>query len=299
MKSVIRLHSAIVMVFFLLTGILAGCKGDAPAPGNDPSASAPAQKRKLIVATDTTLIPMSYIDDAGNFAGFEIDLLRKIAERIGTDIDIVSVEWPGLFGGLITHKFDLVISSVTILEERKEKMAFSIPYLKSGLAFVVRRDMEGVDSVDDIRKRRLLTGAQVGTTSYFYLEKDPDFKVKGYQVYGHAVTDLINGEIDAVLGESSATLYYKNRQKDYFQKIRMVGDIVTDENYGIVLRKDDPELLEEIDTALAQLLADGTVKTLHEKWELGRAASVPGETPAPVGQTGSSPSGNSGSIGNN
>jgi len=78
-----------------------------------------------------------------------------------------------------------------------------------------------------------------------------------------------------VIGESSGTLYYKNQEKEYFQKIRMVGEILTEEYYGLVLRKDDIDLKQRIDRALDELLKDGTVKRLHAKWELGRAAEVP------------------------
>ena len=218
---------------------------------------------------------MSFVGDDGKIAGFEPDLIGEISKITGFDYELVSVEWTGLFGGLITQKYDAVIASVTILEERKKRMAFSIPYLRSGLALVVRRDSEKINSVKDLKREQLLVGAQLGTTSYFYLEKDPAVQKKGYQAYGHAVADLIKGEIDAVLGESTGTLYYKNQRKDYFQKIKMVGEILTEEYYGIVLRKTNPDLLTKIDAALKQLLKDGTVSRLHAKWELGKAAQVP------------------------
>ena len=233
------------------------------------------ENKKLVFATDTTLIPMSFVGDDGKISGFEPDLINEISKTAGFDYELVNVEWAGLFGGLITQKYDAVVASVTILDERKKRMAFSIPYLRSGLALVVRRDSEKINSVEDLKREQLLIGAQLGTTSYFYLEKDPAIRKKGYQAYGHAVADLIKGEIDAVLGESTGTLYYKNQRKDYFQKIKMVGEILTEEYYGIVLRKTDPDLLNKIDTALKQLLEDGTVSRLHAKWELGKAAQVP------------------------
>ena len=224
------------------------------------------------------------MDDQKGIAGFEPDLIRAISEIAGFDYKIVSVEWPGLFGGLITRKFDLVISSVTILEERKQRMAFSVPYLKSGLALVVRKDMEGIESIDEIKQKNLLIGAQVGTTAYFHLEKDPAIRKKGYQAYGHAIADLIKGEIDAVLGESTGTLYYKNQKEEYFQKIKMVGEILTEEHYGIVLRKDDHKLLESVNRAIGRLLTNGTLKRLHDKWELGRTAQLPQSTLEGMGQ---------------
>ncbi|MDA0692801.1 MAG: basic amino acid ABC transporter substrate-binding protein [Nitrospinae bacterium] len=242
--------------------------------GEPPAKDSPA-RQKIVMATDTNLIPMAYINDQNQLTGFEPDLIKAIADHAGFDVEIISVAFPGLFGGLITGKFDLVMSSITILEERKERMAFSIPYLQSGLALVVRKDQPGIQSVEDLRDQNLTVGAQRGTTAYFYLEKYPTLKIKGYDAHGHAVTDLINGKIDGVLGESTGTLYYKNQQKDYFKKIKMVGEILTEEFYGIVFRKDEKALLAKVNAALTALLEDGTVEKLHAKWNLGDAAQVP------------------------
>ena len=256
-----RTLSALTALIF----VFCGC-GDNPPTGT---------KQKLTVAVDATLVPMSFITDADAIAGFEPDLLRAIGKEAGFELDLINVEWAGLFGGLITGKYDMAVSSITILEERKKRMAFSVPYLTSGLALVVRKGMEGVESLEDIESKKLLVGAQVGTTAYFYLEKKPGIRKKGYQAYGHAVTDMINGKIDAVVGESTGTLYYKNQNKEYFQKIQMVGEIMTQEFYGIAMRKDDPLLLEKVNAALRVLIKNGAVQALHDKWELGRAASVP------------------------
>ena len=231
--------------------------------------------KTYLVATDTTLVPMSFMSVGNDIIGFEPDLIRALAKEAEINIRIINVEWAGLFGGLITNKFDMVISSVTVLEERKERMAFSEPYLKSGLALVVRRNQENINSFEDAKKNNFLIGAQIGTTAYFFLEKDPAIRKKGYQMYGHAVADLINGEIDAVLGESTGTLFYKNKHKPLFEKIKMVGEIMTNEHYAIVLRKEDTALLSQVNSALHKILKDGTVVRLHKKWDLGQAAQVP------------------------
>jgi ABC-type amino acid transport substrate-binding protein len=237
--------------------------------------SKPVAKQKLIVGVDATLIPMSFITDDEVIDGFEPDLMKAISKEIGFELEIKNVEWAGLFGGLITGKYDVAISSITILEERKKRMEFSIPYLKSGLALVIPKDVTGIESLDDIRSKNLLVGAQVGTTSYFFLEDTPGIRKKGYQMYGHAVTDMINGQLDAVIGESTGTLYYKNQNEGYFEKIKMVGEIMTKEFYGIAVRKDEPDLLKRINGALESLNKNGTLKKLHKKWDLGKAASVP------------------------
>ena len=251
-----------LITIFALVFLMAGCD-------NSPSG------KTYLVATDATLVPMSFMSVGNDIIGFEPDLMRALAKEAGINIRIINVEWAGLFGGLITKKFDMVISSVTVLEERKTRMSFSEPYLKSGLALVVRRNQEGINSFADAKKNNFLIGAQIGTTAYFFLEKDLSIRKKGYQMYGHAVADLINGEIDAVLGESTGTLFYKNKHKPLFEKIKMVGEIMTNEHYAIVLRKEDTALLTQVNSALQKILKDGTVVRLHKKWDLGQAAQVP------------------------
>ena len=226
-----------------------------------------------IVATDATLAPMSFMSVGNDIIGFEPDLMKAIADKAGFNIRLTNVEWAGLFGGLITNKFDMVISSVTVLEERKQRMDFSVPYLKSGLALVVHKNQKKIKSFEDAKKNNALIGAQIGTTSYYFLEKQPLIKIKGYQMYGHAISDLINGKLDAVLGESSGTLFYKN--KPLFQEIKMVGEILSDEFYGIVLRKGEEGLMARVNSAIKFLIENGTVTRIHQKWDLGQAAKVP------------------------
>ncbi|MFQ5674075.1 MAG: transporter substrate-binding domain-containing protein [Nitrospinales bacterium] len=254
-------------LFFLALGLLAGCGGDPQTGGS--------KNKPVVVAVDATLIPMAFTDKHNKLSGFEVDLIRQVAREAGFDIKLVNVEWAGLFGGLVTRKFDAVISSVTILEERKKRMAFSIPYLRSGVAMVVRRQTRGIETLEDVKKANGIVGAHLGTTAWFLIKKDPQIRAKGYQQYGHAITDLVNGKIDAVVGESSGTLYYQTHEKELFQKIKMVGETMTKEYYGIVLRKNDTELMEKINRALRRLLEDGTIRKLHDKWRLGKAASVP------------------------
>ena len=140
---------------------------------------------------------------------------------------------------------------------------------------VVRKETQGVKTLDDIKKIKGTVGAHLGTTSWFLIKKDPQIKAKGYQQYGHAIADLINGEIDAVVGESSVTLYYKTHEKKLFEKIKMVGEIMTEEFYGIVLRKGDTMLMKKINRSLFRLLENGTLKKLHDNWGLGKTSSIP------------------------
>jgi len=263
-------NSIMPLLLFLWWVLLPACGPEGTVP------------EKITVATDATMVPMSFMNDQGAIDGFDRALMEAVAQEAGLELEMVNVEWAGLLGGLITGKYDAAISSITILKERREKVAFSTPYLKSGLSIVVRKETQGISSLDDLMRENKMVGAQRGTTAYFYLKDHPAIQSMGYESHGHAVQDLINGELDAVVGESTGTLYYKNKDKPVFAKIKMVGEILTDEYYGIAIRKDNPALVKALDKALQTLLANGTVAKLHQQWDLGQAAVIPapGEQPA-------------------
>ena len=233
------------------------------------------QNPRLVIAIDATFVPMSFLNDQGELDGFEVDLIKAVAKNAGFDYELVNVEWGGLFGGLITNKFDLVISSITILEERKNRMAFSIPYLQSGVAVLVRKDIQNVDNLEKLAEIKATVGAQINTTSYYFLQKYEGIKIKTYEKFGHAVIDLANKGNDAVVGDSVQANYYFTKNNELTQSARFLGSRMTSEFYGIVLRKDDIELKQKIDASLTVLLQNGMIQKLHDKWNLGKFAVVP------------------------
>ena len=234
-----------------------------------------SKKTRFVIAIDATFVPMSFLNDQGKLDGFEVDLIKAVAKNAGFDYELVNVEWGGLFGGLITNKFDLVISSITILEERKNRMAFSIPYLQSGVAVLVRKDIQNVDNLEKLAEIKATVGAQINTTSYYFLQKYEGIKIKTYEKFGHAVIDLANKGNDAVVGDSVQVNYYFTKNNELTQSARFLGSRMTSEFYGIVLRKDDIELKQKIDASLTVLLQNGTIQKLHDKWNLGKFAVVP------------------------
>jgi ABC-type amino acid transport substrate-binding protein len=258
-----RYFLKIVVVIFCVCGL--GCE----------RGSEEAKTPKVIIAIDATFVPMSFLNEQGELDGFEVDLIKAVVKNAKLDYELVNVEWGGLFGGLITKKFDLVISSITILEERKNRMAFSIPYLQSGIAVLVRKDIKKVDSLEQLAETKATVGAQINTTSYYFLQKYEGIKIKTYEKFGHAVIDMANEGIDGVVGDSVQVNYYFNKNKDLIKNARFLGSRMTSELYGIVLNKANIELKREIDASLKELLQNGIVQKLHKKWNLGDFSVVP------------------------
>jgi len=234
-----------------------------------------SDKTRLSVAIDSTFIPMAFINDKGQIDGFEPNLIKEIIKEAGYEMDLIDVEWGGLFGGLTTKKFDLLISSITILEERKKRMAFSVPYLRSGVAMLVHNEYKGIKSLAELEKTKTVVGAQINTTAYFYLEKFPGLQRKGYEKTGHALLDLVNGGLSAVLGDTAQINYFYNAQADLKTASYIAGERLTLENYGIVFRKEDKILKETINKALIKLIKNGRVRALANKWNLGEFVDIP------------------------
>ena len=155
------------------------------------------------------------------------------------------------------------------------RMAFSIPYLQSGVAVLVRKDIQNVDNLEKLAEIKATVGAQINTTSYYFLQKYEGIKIKTYEKFGHAVIDLANKGNDAVVGDSVQVNYYFNKNNELTQSARFLGSRMTSEFYGIVLRKDDIDLKQKIDASLTALLNNGTIQKLHDKWNLGKFAVVP------------------------
>ncbi len=230
---------------------------------------------KIVIAIDATFVPMTFLNEQGELDGFEVDLIKEVVKKAGFDYELVNVEWGGLFGGLITKKFDLVISSITILEERKNRMAFSIPYLQSGIAVLVRKDMKNVDSLEQLAEIKATVGAQINTTSYYFLQKYEGIKIKTYEKFGHAVIDMANKGSDGVVGDSVQVNYYLNKDEELIQNAKYLGSRMTSELYGIVLNKENIDLKQKINASLKELLQNGRVQKLHKKWKLGDFSVVP------------------------
>ncbi|MEC9018927.1 MAG: transporter substrate-binding domain-containing protein, partial [Nitrospinota bacterium] len=140
MRSV---YLKILLIFFII--LLCGCQPH--------STSKLESKTQVVIAIDATFIPMAFMNQKNQLDGFEVDLIKEVAREAGLDYELINIEWGGLFGGLITKKFDLVISSVGIIEERKKRMAFSIPYLQSGVAVLARNDLKNIKSLEDLEKQ--------------------------------------------------------------------------------------------------------------------------------------------------
>jgi polar amino acid transport system substrate-binding protein len=217
-------------------------------------------KTELIIGTDPTAPPMESLNPGGNLIGYDIDLGYRIADEIGMKAKFAPIAWDVLFQHLEDKKVDMIISSVTITDERKKKYAFSEPYINAGQVIVSRKD-NPITSVEKLRGRKI--SAQKGTTNeqeaYKYTDKDLVLSYDAFEETGNAVSVA---SAEALL--SDLTLAKGLLEK--YDNLAITSDPFTNEYYGIVIRKDDKELQKKVNEAIAILQVNGLLTDLKQKW---------------------------------
>ncbi len=238
-RSTIILFTALVV----LSMVLAACQ--------------PAQKaeEKYTVATDATWPPFEIVNESTKeVEGFDIDLLKAVAEKAGIQIEFVNIPFDSVLTGLSQCQYDMAISSITITDERKKTMAFSDPYFEAGQIIAVAADNGDIKSKDDLKGKKI--GAQLGTTGEIEANAIEGVEYKAYDSIDLAFLDVIAGQLDAVISDNPVALGYVGQYPD---KIKTVGDVFTDENYGIAVCNKKTDLVEKINSGLAAVKGEGII----------------------------------------
>ncbi|MGB9750454.1 MAG: transporter substrate-binding domain-containing protein [Caldisericia bacterium] len=221
-----------------------------------------AQKRGyLLVGSDVTYPPFEYMEN-GKPVGFDVDLINLVAKEMGLErAEIMDTAWDGIFAALKTEKFDIIISSVTITEDRKLEMLFSDPYYNSGQIIAVRKDDNRINSENDLKG--MVVGVQINTTGDFAAQEIPGIKeIKRYDDIQQAFQDLEIGRIDAILNDLPVNAYFASTRKN----VKLVGNLLTVEQYGIAARLVDTDLINLINNALRSLKESGKYRELYLRW---------------------------------
>jgi polar amino acid transport system substrate-binding protein len=229
-------------------------------------ASCTATSDKVRVATEAAYPPFETVNEQTKaLEGFDIDLMNAIAKKAGFEVEFVNTPFDSVLAGIATCQFDAAISAITITEERAKEYNFSTPYVTAGQIITVRIDNTDIVRPEDLAGKTV--GVQLSTTGQIEVEKIAGAAIKPYDTVDLAFLDLVNGQVDAVVADLAPSINYINQSKD---KIRQTGDVFTTENYGVAICKTNTELLEKINAALADLEADGTLKSLQDQWLSGK-----------------------------
>ncbi len=220
----------------------------------------------LRVGSDVTYPPFEFVATGTNeYVGFDLDLIRAVAEEMGMRAEINNVSWDGIIPGLINKNYDVLISAMTILPERAEAINFSDPYLVIKQAIVVREDNTSIDGPEDLHGYKI--GVQNGTTAHFELQKlgIKDENIVKFGTNAEAMLALSNGNVDVAVMDQPVAEYYRQEMKG-LKIITDRGDDWPHEDYGIGVHKDNVELLQKVNEALASLKASGKYDEIYQKW---------------------------------
>ncbi|WGK69897.1 basic amino acid ABC transporter substrate-binding protein [Candidatus Haliotispira prima] len=220
--------------------------------------------RVIRVATDATWPPMEYVNDQKEIVGFDIDVFKAAAKAAGFQIEVQNAAWDGIFAGLGNGSYEAVISSVTITEERKQAMDFSIPYINAGQVLIVRNETNDVTALSDLVGSEV--GAQIGTTGALAVQGVDGVNLKTYDELGLAIADLANGKLEGVVADTPIAADFALNNAEYKDILKIVGDPFTEEYYGIAVKKDNGEVLGLINKGLESIKASGELDQLIQKW---------------------------------
>jgi polar amino acid transport system substrate-binding protein len=248
-----KLISVSLVALIALSLIFSACSGSSKTP-TTPTTT-------YIIATDATWAPFEYVNDQNQIVGFDIDLMNAIAQSAGIKIQFQNVPFDPLLAGMAQGTYDAAISSITITDERSKSMLFSDPYYVAGQMIVVQKNNASITVEDSLKGKKL--GAQLGTTGESLADGITGATVKSYDQIGLAIQDLLNGQLDAVICDTPIANSYVGKNAS---TLKIVGNALTTENYGIAVAKGKNDLLNKINQGLAAVKAKGTIDTLVTKW---------------------------------
>jgi His/Glu/Gln/Arg/opine family amino acid ABC transporter permease subunit len=245
----------------LLVALVGSLAATGPARGETTLQRIRARGR-LVIGTDATYPPFEYVEN-GRLQGFDIDLGDAIARELGVQSEWVQMEWAGIFPGLETGKFDLVITGVTITEERKKGLGFSRPYFLSGQTVVRRKGDTRIGGAKDLPGR--VVAVQQETTGQVAAERIglPRDRIHRFDTLQDALLDVRNERADAAIGDLPAL---KEIIRKGYPELEVVGGIFVRENLGVVARRGDRDLIAGVNGALDQLMVDGRYEQIYERW---------------------------------
>jgi polar amino acid transport system substrate-binding protein len=188
--------------------------------------------------------------------------MNAIADAAGFEVEFVNTRWDGIFVALASGEFDAVISAATITPERAETVDFSDPYFDAGQVIVVRQDEMDISGPEDLAGKAV--GVQIGTTGDIWLTENTEATVNRYDENTLAFQALADSDVDAAVADSptAAEIVKQNPEMN----LKLLPGVYTEEQYGIAVNKDKPELLEAINAGLAQAKASGKYDEIYDKY---------------------------------
>lgn len=220
-----------------------------------------AADKTLVVAVEPVYPPFEFQAPNGELQGFDIDLVRAIGAAANFDVTFQSLPFDGIIPALQAGTVDAAVSAMTITPERAKVISFSRPYFKAGLAIAVREGTQGLTTLADLAGKRI--AVQIGTTGAQTAKQIPNATIRTFDAAVLALQELSNGNVDAVINDAPVTLYAINTGN--LRRVKVVGQLLTEEYYGIPTPKNSPNL-SLINQGLTTILENGVYEQIYRKW---------------------------------
>lgn len=249
MKKFLKVASIVLVI--ALIGVFAACGGS----GDTDTDAKPV----LTMATNAEFPPYEYVED-GKISGIDAEIAALIADKLGMELQIVDVAFDSIIPGVQSGKYDMGMAGLTVNDERLEKVNFSTSYAK-GVQVVIVAENSSIASPDDIAGKKI--GVQTSTTGDIYATDDfGEESITRYDNGAVAVQALIAGKVDCVIIDNEPAKAYVAANEG----LKILDTEYTEEDYAICFNKADTELQEKVDGALKELIADGSVQKVVDKY---------------------------------
>jgi len=230
------------------------------------------ERGTFVLGLDDSFPPLGYRDDNNEIVGYDIDLGKEVAKRLGVAFKAQPIDWDAKEMELETGKIDCIWNGFTITEERKEALSFTKAYLNNAQVLVVRAD-SGIKTLADMKGKTI--GIQSGSSAQEAVDENPDFKnalgsIISFKDNITALNDLDVRGVDAVVMDSVVASYSISQTKKPFV---VVSEVLANEEYGVGFRKAEPELRDAVYATLQEMKKDGTIAAISTKW-FGKDISV-------------------------
>ena len=248
---------------------LAGCTQLASNPTVD-NWDKYQQQKSITVGFDNTFVPMGFEEKNGNYAGFDIELAKYVSKKLGITVHFQPIDWDMKETELQNGTIDAIWNGYSATDERREKVAFTIPYMQNTQILVVKKT-SGIHSVEDMTGKVL--GAQNGSSGMLDFEEHPEVlknRVKGgdadqYQSVNEAIIDLKNDRIDALLIDRVYADYYLTTE-GVADEYDTIPSGFESESFAVGVRPADKKLLEALNQAFKELYQEGIFQQISQKW---------------------------------
>lgn len=250
----------------LLSVFMFSCSKDQPRNTSD-MLSRITESKVLKVGTDFVGTPFAFYQD-GKVVGFEVELIHEIAKELGVEIEWVKIPFGvnNFFESLEEDKVDVVVESISLTSDRKEKFLFTLPYFISGQSVVVRQTENVPDQFDLSLLKDKKVGVQSGTTGEYFAKNNTSAQIVSFESSEQQMDALINGNVDAIISDILST---QTTAWPMWKKIKVVLKNLTHEEYCIVAKKDQQNMVQKINDILQKFKddpIDGVYARLYRKW---------------------------------